>query len=88
VQSFRGAECDADHHLVVTNNGERLSVNKRELQNFDVKRFNPKKLNNVEFTEQCQVKISDRFVALGGEWGHFSIIFRENMKISAKKDCR
>ena len=73
---------------MVANNGERLSVNKRELQNFDVKRFNPKKLNNVEFTEQCQVKISDRFVALGREWGHFSIIFRENMKISAKKDCR
>lgn len=47
--------------------GERLSVNKRELQNFDVKRSNPKKLNYVELTEQCQVKVS----ALEREWGLF-----------------
>ena len=85
VQSFRGDDCDTDHHLVVWNNRERLSVNKWELQNFDVKRSNPKELNNVEFTEQCQDKISDRFVASESEWGHFSTIFRENMKISAKK---
>jgi hypothetical protein len=58
-----------------------LSVNKRELQDFDVNRSNPKKLNNVELTEQCQVKIS----ALEREWGLFLTIFRENMKISAKK---
>jgi hypothetical protein len=47
----------------------------------DVKRSNPKKLNDVGLIEQCQVKIS----ALEREWGHFLTIFRENMKISAKK---
>jgi len=36
-----------------------------------VKISNPKKLNNVEFTEQCQVKILDRFVALEREWDIF-----------------
>ena len=52
VQSFREADCDTEHHLVVANTGERLSVNKRELQNFDVKRSNPKKLNDVGLTGQ------------------------------------
>jgi len=33
-----------------------------------VKISHPKKLNNVKFTEQCQVKISDRFVALERKW--------------------
>ena len=85
VQSFRGTDCDTDYCLVVANIRERLSVNKRDLQNFDVKRSNTKKLNNVEVTEECQVKSSDRFVTLEREWRHFWTIFSENMKISTKK---
>jgi hypothetical protein len=50
-----------------------------------VKRSNTKKLNDVEVTEECQVKSSDRFVTLEREWRHFWTILSENMKISAKK---
>ena len=53
--------------LVVANTGERLSINKWELQNLDVKRSNPKKLNDVGLIEQCQVKI----LALERENGDF-----------------
>ena len=33
VQSFRGADCDTDHHLVVAKVRERLTVSKLETQN-------------------------------------------------------
>jgi hypothetical protein len=52
VWSFRAADCDTDHYLVVANLG-RLAV-----------RFNLKKLNEVESKEQYHVEISNRFEAL------------------------
>jgi hypothetical protein len=38
---------------------ERISVSKRARQNFDLERFDLKKLNDVEIKEKYQVEISD-----------------------------
>ena len=39
IRSFRGDDCDTDHHLVVAKVRERLAVDKEAAQNFDVERF-------------------------------------------------
>ena len=64
VQTFRGGDCDTDHSLVVPQVRERLAVNKQASQNFYVKRFNLRKLNELEVRKQYQIKISDRFLQL------------------------
>jgi hypothetical protein len=48
ARSFKAADCDSDHYLVVAKFRERLSVNKQRTQRFDMERFNLKKLNDVE----------------------------------------
>jgi hypothetical protein len=45
VRSFRAADFDTYHYLVVVNVMERLAVNKQRLHRFDMERFNLKKLN-------------------------------------------
>jgi hypothetical protein len=51
VQSFRAANCDTDHYLVVAKVKERLAVNKQRSYKFHMERFNFKKLNKVEGKE-------------------------------------
>jgi hypothetical protein len=51
VCSFRGAECDTDHYLLLAQMRERISVSKRARQNFDQERFDLKKLDDVEVNE-------------------------------------
>jgi hypothetical protein len=90
VRSFRGADCDTDHYLVVANVRERLAVSKRAAQNIDTERFNVKKLNKGDVKEQYQVTIRNKFAALGDSedsgyikraWGNI----RDNIKSSAQE---
>jgi hypothetical protein len=45
AQSFRVADCDTDHYLVVTKLKERLTLSNQAAQKFDVERFILKKLS-------------------------------------------
>jgi hypothetical protein len=48
-----GAECDADHYLVVVEVRERLAVNKQAAQKFDVERFHLRKLSLLLRQGKC-----------------------------------
>jgi hypothetical protein len=48
VRSFRAADCDTDHYLVVAKVRERLAVSKQTMHMVHMERFNLKKLNKVE----------------------------------------
>ena len=90
VRSFRGADYDNDHYLVVAKVRKRLAVSKQAEQRFDGERFNPRKLNEPEVMKQYQSDTENRFAALGNlsddedinrDWENI----KENIKISAKE---
>jgi hypothetical protein len=64
VRSFRAADCDSDHSLVVIEVRERLAVSKHIIRTFHVDRFNLKKLNEVEGKKKYRVETSNRSAAL------------------------
>jgi hypothetical protein len=90
-RSFRAADCDADHYLVVEEVRERLVVSKQTRQRIHMERSNLKILNEVEGKEQYRVEISNRFAAMENLGTEVNInitweTIRENIKISAKEN--
>lgn len=50
--------------LIVAEFREKLSLSNKEIPKSDTEGFDLKKLEDVEVTEKCQIKISIKFVAL------------------------
>jgi len=90
VQSFRGADSNTDHYLVITNVRKSLTVSKQAAQRYERQRFNLRKLNEPEVREQYQIEITNRFAALENlnddkdiNWAWKNI--KENIQTSAKE---
>jgi hypothetical protein len=64
TRSFRRADCDTDHYLVVATFMERLAVSQRAVKKFDVEIFNLRKVSELEIRKQYQIKISNKFTNL------------------------
>ena len=88
VRSFREADCDTDHCLVVAKVKERLAVSKLAWK-FEVERLKLRKLSELEVRKQYHIKIVNMSAALENlnesedinrAWENI----KENIKTSAK----
>ena len=89
MRSFSGAHCDTDCCLVVAKVRKTFAVNKQASQNFDVERFNLRKLSGLEVRKQYQIEISNRFAALESlsdsmDMNRVREHIKESIKTSAK----
>ena len=64
VGSFKGADCDTDHYLVVAQVRERLAVSNQDTRKFNGEIFNLRKLNELEVWKQYQIEITNTSAAL------------------------
>ena len=64
VLSFRGADLDTDHYLVVAKVRKRLTVSRKAAQKSDREKFNLRKQNELEVRKQYQSENSNIFSAL------------------------
>jgi len=90
VRSFRGADGDNDHFLVVAKVRERLAVSKQLVQKFDRERFNLSKLNELVCRKQYKIEITNRFADLenlsdGKDINRAWESIKERIKTSAKR---
>jgi hypothetical protein len=94
VRSFRAADCDTDHYLVVAMFRERLAISKQKTTHrVHMESFNLKKLSEVEGKDRYRVEIKNRFAALEnldteGDVNKVWETIRENIKISDKRESR
>jgi hypothetical protein len=88
AQSFRAADCDTGHTLVVTKVRDRLAVSKQTTLRVHMERIHLKKLNKIEGKEQYRVDISNRFALenldTDVDINRAGETVRENIKISAR----
>ena len=89
VRSFRAADCDTDHYLLVIEVREIFAVNKQAAQKFDEERLKLRKINKLEIRKQYEIEITKRFAVLGNlsndeeinrSWENIT----ENIKTSVK----
>jgi hypothetical protein len=61
IQSFRGADCDTNHCLVIAKVRERLAVSKQPVNKMDVNGFNLKKLNDGKLRNSIRLQSKTGF---------------------------
>jgi len=84
VRSFRGADCNTDHYLVVAKDRKIWQEVNKHHKILMGERFNLRKLNELDIRKQYQFEISNRFTALE----NFSDRAWENIRESTKPQLK